>query len=235
VGAVSTAWWTGVPLNALLREVGMRDDVVEVLASSADGGFARALPIGKALADEVMLAVAMNDGPVPPEHGGPVRLIVPGWYGMASVKWVERLELLTKPFEGRFQTERYVFVDEAGRTQGPVRQGRVRALMTSLTEGQVVPRGPVAIGGWAWSGEGEVVSVEVSIGARPWEPAELKVPLGRWAWRRWELKTRFEEAGREVIRVRATDSAGHQQPEVPEWNALGYANNAVWPVTIQVS
>ena len=171
LGAVSTATWAGVPLVQVLEKAGLRDDVVEFLFESADGGFARSLPREKATSGEVLLAVQMNGAPLTPEHGAPLRLIVPGWYGMASVKWLRRIEAITTPFRGHFQSERYVLIDEEGRVPAPVQRMQVRALVTSPLEGDRVPRGRLDVSGWAWSGEGAITAVEVAVGGgEDWTP-----------------------------------------------------------------
>ncbi|MGA9523440.1 MAG: sulfite oxidase [Myxococcaceae bacterium] len=235
LGAVSTAEWTGVPLVRVLEKAGLRDDVVELLFESADGGFARSLPREKATSEEVLLAVQMNGAPLTPEHGAPLRLIVPGWYGMASVKWLRRIEAITAPFRGHFQSERYVLIDEAGRVAAPVQRVRVRALITSPLEGDRVPRGRVDASGWAWTGEGEISGVEVAVGGgEDWTPAELLDSAGRWAWTRWRAVVSFEEPGRAVLRARAHDSGGLVQPDEADWNRLGYCNNSIAPVVLEV-
>jgi DMSO/TMAO reductase YedYZ molybdopterin-dependent catalytic subunit len=209
-GAVSTAVWTGVPLASMLS---LRDDAVEIVVRGADG-FARSLPVGEI--ERALLALEMNGGPIPAVHGGPVRLVVPGWYGMASVKWVESIEAATQPFSGRFQTESYVYDD------GPVTTMRVRS--------HIVAAGNGTGWGWAWSGDGAIVGVEVSIDAGVWQNAALGPQPWPNAWVRWQTPL-FVGRGRHTLRARARDAAGHVQPESPPWNRLGYANNAVEVVT----
>ncbi len=235
LGAISTAEWTGVPLVRVLEKAGLRDDVVELLFESADGGFARSLPREEALREEVLLAVQMNGAPLPPEHGAPLRLIAPGWYGMASVKWLRRIEAITAPFRGHFQAERYVLIDEAGRDVGPVQRVQVRALITSPLEGDRVPRGRIDVSGWAWTGGGEVTGVEVAMGGgEDWTPAELVESAGTWAWTRWRAVLSIEAQGRAVLRARAHDSSGSVQPDEAPWNRLGYCNNSIAPVVFEV-
>jgi DMSO/TMAO reductase YedYZ molybdopterin-dependent catalytic subunit len=203
LGAVSTAVWSGVPLQSLLS---LRDDAVEILARGADG-FERSLPveeIGRAL-----VALEMNGGPIPPPHGGPMRLIVPGWYGVASVKWLESIEALVQPFAGHFQTEQYIYDGGA-----PVTTMRVRSHILTPSRG------------WAWSGDGPITAVEVSLDSGPWQAAAVGRPLSRYAWVPWQAALEIGP-GRHTLRARARDAAGHVQPEVPPWNRLGYGNNAV--------
>jgi DMSO/TMAO reductase YedYZ molybdopterin-dependent catalytic subunit len=241
-GAVSTASWSGVPLALLLDRAGLRDDVVEILVSGADRGvpsggrtetrFCRALPLDKALDPNVILAIEMNGRPLPPEHGAPARLIVPGWYGMASVKWVARICALTEPFEGWFQRERYVY--ERERERRPVDVMRVKSLVVAPENGTGLPRGRVLVWGWAWSGAAPVAAVDVALDDGEWQPATLDPPLAPHAWRRFSRVVELDEPGRHVVRTRARDAAGRVQPDVPPWNRHGYGNNAIVPVSFYV-
>ncbi len=241
-GAVSTASWSGVPLSVLLDRAGLRDDVVEILVSGADHGtpagsrlptrFARSLPLDKALDPNVILAIEMNGRPLPVEHGAPARLVVPGWYGMASVKWVTRIAALTEPFEGWFQRERYVY--ERDREKRPVDVARVKALVVAPESGAGVARGRVTVWGWAWSGAAPVAAVDLSLDGDEWQPAALEPALAPHAWRRFAHVFVVDEPGRHVVRARARDAAGRVQPEVAPWNKHGYGNNAVVPVPFYV-
>jgi DMSO/TMAO reductase YedYZ molybdopterin-dependent catalytic subunit len=242
-GAVSTSTFTGVPLAVVLERAGLRKDAIEILAEGADSGntpagetrFARSLPAAKALDTDTLLALEMNGRPLAPAHGGPVRLVVPGWYGMASVKWVSRISALSAPFAGYFQTERYVFVEENGRVAQPVREMRVKAMFSSPAPGATVEMGPVLVSGRAWSGAGRVVKVEVAVGGgSTWVEARLTGPEEKHAWRRWELTWVPVWRGRHVLRCRATDESGNVQPDVPRWNALGYGANGVQSLVVDV-
>lgn len=236
LGAVGTATWTGAPLRQVLEVAGLRDDVTELVVVGADRGkvegeaeeipFARALPREAALDPEALLAWEMNGAPLTQEHGAPVRLIVPGWYGMASVKWVARLEARVAPFTGHFQTARYVYRDRQGAVT-PVTRMRVKSLVTSPREGLVVPAGTVRIEGWAWSGAGGITSVEVSVDGGPWVRAQLGEQRSRHVWRGFRLDVPLTRRGRHTVRSRATDESPATQPDAPPWNALGYGNNAV--------
>jgi len=237
-GAVSTASWSGPSLALLLDRAGLRDDVVEILVAGADRGtpagartatrFARALPLDKARDPDVILAVEMNGEPLPPEHGAPVRLIVPGWYGMASVKWVARIAALTEPYLGWFQHERYVYVSERGRR--PVDVMRVKSLIVAPEGGTGVACGRVTVWGWAWSGAAEIAAVDVALDDGPWQPARLDPSLAPHAWRRFVVAVDVDERGRHVLRSRARDAVGRVQPETAVWNQHGYGNNAIAPV-----
>jgi DMSO/TMAO reductase YedYZ molybdopterin-dependent catalytic subunit len=241
-GAVSTASWTGVPLALLLDRAGLRDDVVEILVTGADRGtpsgarsetpFCRALPVDKARDPNVLVALEMNGRPIPREHGAPVRLVVPGWYGMASVKWVTRIAALTEPFEGWFQSERYVYAD--GRERRPVDVMRVKSLIVAPENGMGVAAGAVEVWGWAWSGAAPIARVDVSVDGGEWQEAQLDAPLAPHAWRRFSLVVDVEGAGRHTVRARARDAAGRVQPDVAPWNEHGYGYNAIAPVSFYV-
>jgi DMSO/TMAO reductase YedYZ molybdopterin-dependent catalytic subunit len=245
-GAVSTAEWTGVPLSAVLEAAGLANRTREILVEGADRGmvatrtgtipFARSLPLDKALDPDTLLAYAMNGEPLSEQHGFPVRLIVPGWYGVASVKWVTRIAAIAEPFDGFFQTERYIMA-RPGQEAASERLSviRVRSLILSPVAGAVAPVGRLRIRGLAWSGAAPVRRVEVSAdGEATWEPAELASGMERYAWRRWEYTWEATTPGPITLRSRAFDGRGHTQPSEPEWNRLGYANNAIQVVALGV-
>jgi DMSO/TMAO reductase YedYZ molybdopterin-dependent catalytic subunit len=241
-GAVATASWSGVPLALILDRAGLRDDVVEILVSGADRGtppgsraetrFARALPLDKAMDSNVILAVEMNGRPLPIEHGAPARLIVPGWYGMASVKWVARIAALTEPFEGWFQRDRYVY--ERDHERRPVDVMRVKSTIVAPESGRGVAHGRVLVWGWAWSGAAQIAAVELSLDGGEWQEATLDPQLAPHAWRRFAYVLDVDEPGRHVVRSRARDAAGRVQPDVAGWNKHGYGNNAIVPVPFNV-
>src|SRR5262245_30872802 len=246
LGAVSTAEWTGVPLVEVLDRVGIRPEAREVLFRGADGGtlpghtgtirFERSLELDDARSSEAFLAYAMNGEPLPIQHGYPLRLIVPGWYAVTSVKWLTEIEVIGQPFCGHFQTDSYFYEwqrdDQVVRE--PVTLQRVRALITEPNAGAEVDRGDVAIRGVAWSGGAAIARVEVSVGGGAWQGARLVGERRRHSWQWWELLTRIEQAGTISLRARATDLAGRTQPDSPEWNRLGYGNNAVQEVLVHV-
>ena len=173
----------------------------------------------------------MNGKPLPPDHGHPVRAIVPGWYGIASVKWLTEIEATDRPFEGHFQTDRYVY--EWPDRREPVTHQRVRSLVTYPEDGATVRAGRFVIRGLAWSGAAPVTRVEVGLGSGRWTEAALK-GTHRHAWKQWELTAQVERPGRLVIRSRATDGNGQTQPEHEEWNRLGYGNNSIQTVAVRV-
>jgi len=247
VGAVSTAEWTGVPLIEILDRAGIRPEAKEVLFRGADGGladgrpeplrFERSLRIDDARDSDGMLAYAMNGEPLPVEHGYPLRLIVPNWYAVASVKWLTQIELIDRTFTGHYQGDKYRYEWERdGRiVSEPVTLQRVRALITEPSPQTDVPPGDLAIRGVAWSGAGPIARVDVSVNGGDWQEARLVSERNRHSWQWWELITRVETPGPLVLRARATDLAGRTQPDRAEWNRLGYGNNAIQEVPIRIS
>lgn len=241
-GAVSTGQWSGVPLRAVLDSAGLLPEAVEILFTGADQGvagdrdgvhFARSLPLAKALEEDVLLAFELDGSPISLAHGGPLRLVVPGWYGMASVKWVTRIEALTSPFEGYFQKERYVF-REPGSEPSPVTVIRVKSIF--LESKIAAPLRPTVLHGLAWSGSGRIAKVEIAAaGGAPWRAARLVGPDLPRCWRSWEADWTPDGIGRHVLRCRATDEAGNVQPEAPRWNDLGYGANGVQSLVVDVS
>jgi len=247
LGAVSTAEWTGVPLVEILDRAGVRPDATEVLFRGVDGGVADSLPepirferslrIDEARDSDVLLAYAMNGEPLPVEHGYPLRLIVPRWYAVASVKWLSEIELIDRTFTGHYQGDKYRYEWERdGRiVSEPVTLQRVRALITEPSPQTEVRAGELAIRGVAWSGAAPIARVEVSVNGGDWQEARLVSERNRSSWQWWELITRVEASHDLVLRARATDLAGRTQPERAEWNRLGYGNNAIQEVPIRVA
>ncbi|RDK01020.1 oxidoreductase [Paraburkholderia lacunae] len=246
LGAVSTAEWTGVPLVEVLDRAGVCPAAREVLFRGADGGtvtdlpgpirFERSLQLGHARDPDLLLAYAMNGEPLPIQHGHPLRLVVPGWYAVASVKWLSEIEIIDKPFDGYYQANKYWYEWERnGRAvREPVTLQQVRALITDPMSDQEVRRGALAIRGVAWSGAAPIAHVEVSVGGGSWQEAHLISERKRHSWQWWELITRTNEPGVVTLRARATDLAGRSQPECAEWNRLGYGNNAIDEVPVHI-
>src|SRR5260370_19295410 len=222
------AEWTGVPLVDVLERAGIKSAGSEILLRGADAGavkrrtgttsFERSLKLDEARESGALLAYAMNGEPLPLRHGFPLRVIVPGWYGVASVKWLTEIEAIDQPFEGVFQTERYVYEWERdGRViKEPVSLQRVRALITEPQPGQPIEAGDLAIRGLAWSGAGGIGRVDVSVGRGPWQEARLLGEPTRHSWRRWELIIRVRGSGPTIIRARATDMAGPSHAPHPQ-------------------
>jgi DMSO/TMAO reductase YedYZ molybdopterin-dependent catalytic subunit len=221
LGAVSTAEWSGIPLRAVLEQARVQPGAVEIVFHAADG-FARSLPLEVALQRDTLLVRTMNSEPLPHVHGGPVRVLVPGWYGMAAVKWLTRIEAVGEPFRGHFQSERYVI---EGR---PVREMEVRAVICEARPGRVR--------GYAWTGRGRVRSVELSADSGlTFLTARLLPSAGPHAWVEWVSDWQPDRPGEHVLVARATDSAGRVQSIEQNWNELGYANNQARPLTVNVS
>lgn len=247
--AVGTAEWTGTPLRGVLEEAGVEDRATEVLFRAIDRGveggeqqqFERSLPLSDAVREETLLAYAMNGQPLPPQHGFPLRLIVPGWYGMTSVKWLERITVLATPFEGYQQRRGYRLRQTPEEDGEPVTRMLPRSLMIppgipdfSTRERRIGP-GSCTLRGRAWSGFGEVMRVEVSVdGGVSWSDARLGSQSSKWAWRLWEWQWESREPGVYELCCRATDTAGNAQPLEAPWNLGGYANNEVQRITVVV-
>lgn len=243
---IGTAVWAGVPLAYLLTQAGVHEDAVEVLFTGADTGiqggvrqqFARSLPIDEALRPDVVLAYRMNGMELPPQHGYPLRLVVPGWYGMASVKWLTSIKVLTKPFDGFQQEVAYRYQHDADDAGTPVTWMKVRALMIPpgipdfFTRGRVLPAGPVMLRGRAWSGHGAVQHVEVGVDGK-WSRAQLERPAAPFAWCAWSLPW-VADPGEHELSCRATDSSGASQPLEQVWNYQGMGNNAVQRIKVTV-
>ena len=246
LGAVSTAEWTGVPLVEVLDRAGVQSRARELIFRGADGGdvdgssgsirFERSLTVADARQGGVLLAYAMNGEPLPVQHGYPLRVIVPDWYAVASVKWLTEIELTDRPFTGHYQADKYCYEwqREGEAVREPVTLQRVRALITEPAPHQELPRGEIAVRGVAWSGAAPVARVEVSLNGAAWQDARLLGERQRHRWQWWELITRVPDPGALDVRARATDLAGRTQPDVAEWNRLGYGNNAIQRVPIRI-
>jgi DMSO/TMAO reductase YedYZ molybdopterin-dependent catalytic subunit len=224
-GAIGHAEWTGVPLRLLLEQAGLRPGALEVLVEGSDHGtepddpeeivFARSLPLAKALDPDTLLAMRMNGELLEPSHGYPVRLFVPGWYGVASVKWVRRIAVLDRVFQGYFQTTKYT----VQRQTPPGTQTVVVGPMAVKSE-ILRPRPDDALGvgtnrvfGVAWAGEQAVAQVEVSTdGGRVWNLAEMIGPRARYSWTLWEYLWEVAEPGAYTLLARATATDGKVQP-----------------------
>jgi DMSO/TMAO reductase YedYZ molybdopterin-dependent catalytic subunit len=230
----------------VLDRAGVRANAREVVFRGADGGtveghkepirFERSLRLDQTREAEALLVYAMNGESLPVQHGYPVRMIVPGWYAVASVKWLTEIEVLDRPFLGHYQTDKYQLErEQEGRiVREPVTLQRVRALITEPVRDQEVACGDLVVRGVAWSGAAPIERVEVSVNGGSWHEARLVSDRKRYSWQWWEIVSRVTEPGLINLRARATDLAGRTQPECAEWNRLGYGNNAIQQVPIRV-
>jgi len=245
--AVGTAEWGGTPLAPLLAEAGVRQSAVEVLFTGLDHGleggspqaYERSLPLADA--EHALLAYEMNGAPLPPQHGFPLRLVVPGWYGMTNVKWLAGITVLEQPFEGYQNAVAYRMYDADGDPGDLVTRMLPRSLTVPpgvpdfMTRDRHLEPGPMALTGRAWSGYGAIERVEVSTdGGASFADARLDESLGEAAWRGWRFDWEAQP-GEHVLCSRATDAAGNVQPLEAPWNLKGYANNAVERVPILVA
>jgi sulfane dehydrogenase subunit SoxC len=246
--AIGTAEWTGTPLRPLLEETGVRDEAVELVFAGADRGvqseveqdYERSLSIADAMREEVILAYGMNGESLPPQHGFPLRLLVPGWYGMASVKWLTRVTAVDEPFEG-FQQLAYRFRQRPGDEGSSVTRMSPRSLMIPpgipdfMTRRRLVDAGDHVLRGRAWSGWGPVERVDVSTdGGATWADAELGEPRSPYAWTPWKFGWDASTPGSFELCPRATDAVGNIQPLEQPWNLHGFANNMVQRVPVEV-
>jgi DMSO/TMAO reductase YedYZ molybdopterin-dependent catalytic subunit len=248
--AIGCAEWTGAPLRGLLEDAGLLDDAVELLFTAHDRGidqgieqdYQRSLTIDDAMSGDVLLAYAMNGQPLPASHGFPLRLVVPDWYGMASVKWLRSITAIAEPFEGVQQTLLYRYRREEDDAGEPVTRQRPKALMAPpgipefLTRTRHLKADPTLVEGRAWSGAGAIARVEFSAdGGRTWSDARLDPPSGGHGWTGWSVDWDAEPGDHELC-VRATDATGETQPldAADAWNQGGYGVNAVQRVAVRV-
>lgn len=248
-GAVGTAEWTGVRLADVLHEVGVGDDAVDVAFTGADHGlergvaqhYQRGLPLAEATAPEVLLAYEMNGRPLPPQHGFPLRLVVPGWYGMAHVKWLRTIEVLDREFDGFQNSVAYRLKQDPEDPGTPVTRIEPRALLVPpgwpdfMSRNRVARPGEQRLEGRAWSGWGRVVRVEVSVDdGRTWWEATVEDAPGPHTWQRFTAEWEAGP-GEHLLRARAHDETGRVQPLEAPWNRGGFANNADAAVRVVVT
>jgi sulfane dehydrogenase subunit SoxC len=248
--AVGTAEWTGTPLGPLLDEAEPLDQARDVVFTGIDRGiqgdieqhYERSLSIADCRRDEVLLAYAINGQPLPPQHGFPLRLIIPGWYGMAQVKWLRGITVLDGSFGGYQQATAYHYRLSDDDPGVPVTRMLPRALMVPPGIPDYVSRvrylapSRQLLAGRAWSGCAEVTNIDVSAdGGRTWKPAVLGDPLSEFAWRPWTFEWDATRAGEYELCVRASDGAGNVQPVTQSWNREGVQNNSVQRVSVVVT
>jgi DMSO/TMAO reductase YedYZ molybdopterin-dependent catalytic subunit len=251
LGAVGTANWTGVPLSALLDRARVKESGCEVILEGADGGmladpksppgklhFARSIPLEKARAD-VLLAYKMNGIDLPPQHGFPVRAIVPGWYAMASVKWLKRIIVIDEPFNGYYQTIDYAYWKRRAEVAEltPLTEMQIKAEIAKPAQGETVPaNSTVRVYGAAWTSDGEITKVELSTdGGATWTQATLLDEAKPNAWRRWEFQWRTpSQPGKQILIARANDSLGRTQPVERDPDRGTYMINHLLPLEVEV-
>jgi DMSO/TMAO reductase YedYZ molybdopterin-dependent catalytic subunit len=252
LGAVGNAEWTGVPLRALLERAGMKDGACEVVLEGADQGtpkekpippdaisYARSLPREKALRPEVLIAYQMNGRELTPDHGYPVRAIVPGHYGMASVKWLTRIQVMSKPFQGYWQTSDYAYWDylDGQPVRRPLGEMPVKSQISRPAVYETVPANQVyTVRGAAWTGENDVAEITISTdGGRTWMNGEFVDPPQRYSWRRWKFDWLTpQKPGQYTLLSSARDSNGCFQPDKHDQNYGSYVINHPLPIEVFV-
>jgi sulfane dehydrogenase subunit SoxC len=249
--AIGTASWTGTTLRAVLESAGVKDGAVEVLFTGFDRGiqggvehdYQRSVPLEEALRAEVILAYEINDQPLPPQHGFPLRVVVPDWYGMTNVKWLRSITVLTEPFRGFQQVTGYTIRTAPELPGIEVTKMQPRSLMIPpgipefISRARYVTRSAQQLHGRAWSGLAPIERVEVSVdGGETWQDANLDAPAAEHAWTPWSYRWEPGEAGEYQLQCRATDGAGNGQPFLPAGadNPQGLANNGIHSVRVIV-
>ncbi|HEV8045511.1 MAG TPA: sulfite oxidase, partial [Rubrobacter sp.] len=226
LGAIGVAEWTGAPLREVLERAGIKASARDVMAESLDGvRMRRPLPVEKAM-DDALLVYAMNGETLPPDHGFPVRLLVPGWAAVASVKWLGRLHVAERRLYSPWNTEDYVLTGgRSGQSRVPLTSQGIKSAL-ELPWPARLERGRHVVRGRSWSGAGSISRVEYRIGEGEWRIARIFGPNVPGAWARWSFLW-DASPGRHEVRVRATDEAGNVQPDEVEWNDLGYLYDGV--------
>ena len=246
-GAIGHAEWTGVPLHLVLERAGLKPGATEVLFEGADRGtepdhpepmpFARSLSLAKALHPDTLLATHMNGEPLEPSHGFPLRLFVPGWYGVASVKWLARIDVRDRPFDGYFQTTKYT-VDRRtpdGLERVVVGPMVVKSEIVRPAHGEALGVGTHRVFGLAWAGEDAVAGVDVSLdGGGSWRPVSLIGPRAPYSWCLWEYAWEVRSPGAYTLLARATSTGGHVQPAEHDPLNGGYVINFSRPTVVEV-
>lgn len=247
-GAISQGEWKGVPLKHLLSLTGIRNSAVEILFEGYDSGkkpgyyeilsFKRSLPVPKALHPDTIIAYKYNGEYIPYRHGYPLRLIVPNWYAMASVKWLKSITVIPYKFQGPFQTDDYVYYPDkkAASNIRPVTTINVNSIIQKPLDYQILDAGVHIIDGIAWTGQGRIVKVEISFDeGRTWSQVNL-YDQGHhpYSWVFWNYTWRINKAGEYTIMTRAYDSDGRVQPYTPEWNKKGYGYNGIYSIMVKI-
>jgi DMSO/TMAO reductase YedYZ molybdopterin-dependent catalytic subunit len=246
-GAIAHAEWSGVPLYLVLEQARLKPETVQIVFYGADQGtegghaepirFARSLPLSKALHPDTLLALHMNGEPLEPSHGFPVRLLVPGWYGVASVKWLTRMAAVKQPFEGFFQTYKYTLQRQAAegtKTIG-IESMAVKSEIIRPREDEILGLGAQRMFGLAWAGEESVARVEVSTdGGLSWSETELLGPHAPYSWTLWEYMWHPQRTGTYTLMSRAMSASGKLQPREHDPLNGGYLIHFSRPRRVQV-
>jgi DMSO/TMAO reductase YedYZ molybdopterin-dependent catalytic subunit len=247
-GAIGHAEWTGVRLRDLLEPAGIKAAALEIVFEGADRGtepehpapmnFSRSLPLAKALDPDTLIALRMNGEWLEPNHGAPLRLFVPGWYGVASVKWLRAMRVIDQPYPGFFQTTKYSIEETTtqGKRRVPLGPGIIKSEILHPAADQMVSVGDHRIAGIAWAGEERVTRVDVSVDdGKTWQPARLVGLRQPYSWCQWELPWRVTRPGAYRLHSRAYSESGHSQPLEYNPGNLGYLINIVVPRVVHVS
>ncbi|GAC1384109.1 MAG: hypothetical protein NVS4B8_18100 [Herpetosiphon sp.] len=236
-GAASNGEWTGVPLKAVLDQAGLNPGVIEIVCEGGDNGHViRELPLEKAIDGDTLVAYQLNGEDIPVANGYPVRLIVPGWVGVANIKWLSRLEARKTPFDSYYNTRHYVFTVPNKPNHEPYTVNRVKSIIIQPAKDATVGSGKLQVEGLAWSGAGTIARVELSTDqGKTWNTVQLVEPRQRWGWTRWQYTIDKPTPGKLSLSTRATDDAGNTQPQTVEWNRNGYGYNAIQTIDITVS
>ncbi len=243
-GAINQGKWRGVPLSYILSLTGINAEACEIVFQGEDSGikkgkhvpFERSLPLEKALDPNVIVAFEFNEKPISPKHGFPFRLIVPGWYGMASVKWLKTIRVIDYPFSGPFQTDDYVYYPQNEKDNGsfPVTTNQVNSVIQQPLNRQILKPGRHEIMGLAWTGDGMITSVEISVDNGEWETAIFQNQPIKFQFVKWIYTYIFEKKQQYNIKVRAFDSNGQSQPNQAFWNRKGYGYNQVSQIKVEI-
>jgi len=246
--AIGTAIWTGTPLKDILEECGVLKSAVDIIFTGKDKGlqdnevqyYQRSLSVKDSMFEDIILAYMMNGQPLSPQHGFPLRLIVPGWYGMASVKWLDSIKIVDSPFDG-VQMRSYRYRKSNTDNGVPLTTMNVKSLMIPpgipefFNRERFLEAGSVTLEGRAWTGGGrQITRVEVSVdGGNSFHSATLEDSSGKYNWRKWTFHWKAE-VGKHTLLVKAIDDIGNEQPLQEDWNMGGFANNAVQRVEVNV-
>lgn len=239
LGAIGVAEWTGVPLDEILNRAGLKKSATDVMPEGLDDlKVRRPMPVSKALEPDTLLVYAMNGQPLPPDHGYPIRALVPGWIGIASIKWVGRIEVSEKPLFSTWNTDSYILVGPDYQAEPP-RKGPVLSTQNVKSALELPWDGEVSaarklVRGRSWSPFGKIAKVEYSLDqGKNWRSATLREPNAAAAWTRWDFNWE-PKPGKATIRARASDDKGNTQPQTMPFNQQGYLYNAVVDHPVEV-